>query len=74
MSMLHRLDPVEFEQLVGRIFADLGYEVRVTKRSGDEGIDLQLQRVRNDRSRSASDIAERGYHYREMVERNEGNM
>ena len=41
---LYALDPVEFEHLVGTVFTALGYEVKVTKRSGDEGVDLDLRR------------------------------
>jgi restriction endonuclease len=41
---LQDLDPFEFERLVGRMFEGLGYSVTVTKRSGDEGIDLELIR------------------------------
>lgn len=42
ISDLYALDPEEFERLVGTVFTSLGYEVRLTKRSGDEGIDLEL--------------------------------
>ncbi len=44
LADIHALDPVEFERLVGTVFTALGYEVAVTKRSGDEGIDLELRR------------------------------
>ena len=44
LSDLYALDPVEFERLVGMVFSTLGYDVEVTKRSGDEGIDLELHR------------------------------
>ncbi len=42
LADLYALDPEEFERLVGTVFESLGYEVRLTKRSGDEGIDLEL--------------------------------
>ncbi len=44
LSDLYALDPEEFERLVGTVFESLGYEVRLTKRSGDEGIDLELRK------------------------------
>lgn len=44
LADLYAMDPVEFERLVGTVFTALGYDVKVTKRSGDEGIDLELRR------------------------------
>ena len=44
LADLYALDPLEFERLVGTVFTALGYDVSVTKRSGDEGIDLELHR------------------------------
>ena len=41
---LMRLDPIEFERLVGRIWERLGYAVRITPASGDEGIDVVASR------------------------------
>jgi hypothetical protein len=37
---LRVIDPVVFERVVGRIFEDFGYEVELTKTTGDGGIDL----------------------------------
>lgn len=40
-SILHSLDPFQFEFLVGDLLQKIGYEnVTVTKRSGDKGIDI----------------------------------
>jgi hypothetical protein len=41
---LHSLSPVEFERLVKHLFESLGYQVEVTRRSHDEGIDLLLDK------------------------------
>lgn len=39
---LHKLDPTEFEELVGELLAALGFEdVSVTEPSGDSGIDVR---------------------------------
>jgi restriction system protein len=36
------MDPAEFEELIGRLLAELGFEgVEVTRRSGDGGIDVR---------------------------------
>lgn len=40
-KMLHSMDPFQFEQLVADLLQKIGYEnVKVTKRSGDKGIDV----------------------------------
>jgi len=44
LADLYGLDPVDFEHLVGKVFSALGYDVTVTKRSGDGGVDLELRR------------------------------
>lgn len=36
------IDPWKFEEVVGSVYRDLGYRVRVTARSGDGGIDVIL--------------------------------
>lgn len=38
------LTPVDFENAVGELFLDKGYEVWTTKASGDHGVDLFLER------------------------------
>lgn len=40
----HRLkvDPRKFEELVGDVFSDFGYDVVVTQYSGDQGIDVAI--------------------------------
>lgn len=38
---LHSLDPRRFEELVGELFRDLGYEVILTPRSRDGGVDIR---------------------------------
>lgn len=44
LRALQALDPLAFERHVGGLFAAEGYRVALTKRSGDEGIDLWLSR------------------------------
>lgn len=44
MEDLLGLDPYAFEDFVKKVFEGLGYKVDVTKRSGDEGVDLVLNR------------------------------
>ena len=39
---LHNIDPLEFEVLVGRLFERMGYEVEMTPRTGDGGVDMFL--------------------------------
>jgi restriction system protein len=34
------MDPIEYEQMVADFLADLGWQVRLTKASGDQGIDV----------------------------------
>lgn len=41
---LQKLTPVGFESLCKRVFESLGYEVQLTKHSGDEGVDLVLRK------------------------------
>jgi hypothetical protein len=38
------MDPIDFEKLIGQLFEDMGYAVRTTAVTGDEGIDLFLQK------------------------------
>ena len=41
-KQLHEIDPVEFEELVGRLLAELGFEdIEVTSRAKDGGIDVR---------------------------------
>jgi restriction system protein len=35
-----KIDPRKFEEIVGSVFANYGYQIRVTSYSGDEGIDV----------------------------------
>lgn len=39
-EMMRRLDPRKFEQLVAELFRDKGYEVTLTPRSNDGGLDI----------------------------------
>ncbi len=41
------LDPIQFEALVGEVFRRMGYQVRMTKTTGDDGIDLWLTKDQN---------------------------
>lgn len=43
------IDPIQLEHVVGSIFRDLGYEVLVTSRSGDGGIDVLVLESANAR-------------------------
>ena len=43
LCALQALDPLAFERQVGQWFAQAGYRVSYTPRSGDEGIDLWLE-------------------------------
>jgi len=40
---IYALTPGQFEQFVGYLFAQAGYEVQVVGHSGDEGIDLEMR-------------------------------
>lgn len=46
LEQIQQLDPVEFEQFVGYLFQLQGYQVDMTVTSGDEGVDLFLQKGR----------------------------
>ena len=41
---IEHLDGFEFEQLIGDLFKKAGYKVRVTKKSGDQGADLIVEK------------------------------
>lgn len=38
-EFLRRMDPVEFERLVCRLYSKMGYEVKTTPKTGDQGAD-----------------------------------
>lgn len=40
----YNLNPYDFEEKIGELFRDLGYEVTVTPKSGDGGIDAIIQK------------------------------
>lgn len=40
LSYWKALDPYEFEREVGELFSDCGYETKVTKKTGDNGVDV----------------------------------
>ncbi|HEY7126010.1 MAG TPA: restriction endonuclease [Ktedonobacterales bacterium] len=44
LRAFQEMDPLEFEQYVGRLFELEGYQVEYTARTGDEGVDLRLRR------------------------------
>lgn len=46
LDQVKALDPAAFENFVGALFAQMGYQVQTTGRSGDEGIDLMLYKQR----------------------------
>lgn len=43
----YNLDPFEFEEKIGELFRNLGYNVAVTKKSGDGGIDVLIKKGHN---------------------------
>jgi restriction endonuclease Mrr len=44
LDEIKALDPVEFERFVGFLFEHMGYSVTTTSISGDEGIDLWIEK------------------------------
>lgn len=42
VSVFRDMDPIKFEHHISRIFAHRGYQVEVTRRSNDKGIDILL--------------------------------
>jgi restriction system protein len=44
LEEIKQLDPVEFERFVGTLFERMGYDVEMTAKSGDEGVDLVLHK------------------------------
>ena len=44
LEQVQRLDPIDFERLVGYLYQKEGYKVYLTSASGDEGIDLLLRK------------------------------
>jgi restriction system protein len=45
LNDLYKLDPLEFEQYVARLFRQKGYTVTHRGRSGDKGVDLELKKM-----------------------------
>lgn len=50
LSDIYAMSPGQFEQFVGYLFQQQGYQVQVVGHSGDEGIDIELRR-HNDHQR-----------------------
>lgn len=44
LDELKAMDPVDFEKFVGSLFERMGFAVRTTPHSGDEGIDLWIEK------------------------------
>ncbi|MDD3013651.1 MAG: restriction endonuclease [Candidatus Gastranaerophilales bacterium] len=42
---IDQLEGLEFEQILGKLFAKLGYKIEVTKGSGDQGADLIIEKI-----------------------------
>jgi restriction system protein len=40
LDVLHNLTPIEFESLIAELYNDMGYEIQLTKKSYDGGIDV----------------------------------
>ena len=41
---IQKIDPIQFEKIISALFKRMGYDVLLTKASGDEGIDLILSK------------------------------
>lgn len=46
LSQAGKMDPIAFEHMVGALFERMGYEVRTTVASGDQGVDLYVRQGR----------------------------
>lgn len=46
LSSAKKMDPIAFEHLVGALFERMGYDVRTTVASGDDGVDLYVRQGR----------------------------
>ncbi len=46
LAQAQRMDPIAFEHMVGAIFERMGYTVRTTVASGDDGVDLFVRQGR----------------------------
>ncbi len=44
LEEIQKIDPIQFEKLVSSLFKKIGYDVLLTKASGDEGIDIILSK------------------------------
>jgi len=44
LTEVQKLDPVSFEKFVGELFVRMGYTISYTKGSGDEGVDIFIQK------------------------------
>ena len=43
LNILFEIDPFEFEQFIGDLLKRMGYNVEVTKPTGDGGIDIEAE-------------------------------
>lgn len=55
LERIRRMDPYEFENLVGELWERQGYDVKVRKGSGDRGIDIEAY-VKSDTSSSRKNL------------------
>ena len=46
LSSAKKMDPIAFEHMVGALFERMGYQVRTTVASGDDGVDLYVRQGR----------------------------
>jgi hypothetical protein len=46
LSSAKKMDPIAFEHMVGALFERMGYDVRTTVASGDDGVDLYVRQGR----------------------------
>lgn len=44
LDQIYALDPISFERFAKTLFERMGYQAKMTRMSGDEGIDLQLEK------------------------------
>ena len=44
LDEIKKMDPLAFERFTGALFEKMGYKVSTTPESGDEGIDLRIEK------------------------------
>ncbi len=44
ITQMMQMTPADFEQFIAKLYAKMGYQTRVTRHSGDNGIDIELRK------------------------------